>query len=473
MKKHIHFIGICGVAMSALAIAFKKAGYTVSGSDVGFYPPVSTMLEKSGVTFYPGWHPEKMLASNLMGTVPDLVIVGNVASSTNPEWLAVQTKKIPYQSYPEAIAEFFVKEKSIVCAGTYGKTTTTALLAWIFSELKLKSSYMFGGLATGEFPSAALVDSDWSILEGDEYKSARWDNGPKFAHYNAKYLLLTSVNWDHADVYPTEASYFEAFEKLVASIPADGMIVVSTDNKNALDSTTKVVDGPLVVTYGKDSDAMYCYKNVTQSDAGLNFEIHYQEKNISITCPLLGLYQAENITGAFAMANELLRQPEKIAAAIATFPGLKRRLEKRSEGPTPAGVTVFDDIAHSPTKAKYVLETLRKIYTGKIIAVFEPNTGNRKSESLPQYDHAFAAADEVVIPRLTKVKIDVDDLNPPFDGEELAETIGKTHTHVNYIDDDKKLVHHLISRTKKNDIIVFLGSHGFRGMIEELISKLK
>lgn len=460
--KHIHFIGICGVAMSALAIAFQKKGYKVTGSDAGFYPPVSTMLETSGVEFYPGWHPEKM------GN-PDLVIVGNVASSTNPEWLAVQKNTIPYQSYPEAIAEFFVKEKSIVCAGTYGKTSTSALLAWIFTQLNLQPNYMFGGLATGEFPSAQLADSDWSILEGDEYKSARWDNGPKFAHYNPKYLLLTAVNWDHADVYPTEASYLNIFQKLVAGIPGDGLIAVSTDNKNALDILKQTNSGAKIITYGADKNAKYTYEKVHQTNAGIQFEIHYQKNVIPIICPLLGSYQAENITGAFALANELLGQPAKIASGVTSFPGLKRRLEKRFEG----NVTVFDDIAHSPTKAKYVLETLRQIYGGKIIAVFEPNTGNRKSDIKKLYDHAFAAADEVVIPRLTKVKVDIDDVAPPFDGEELTGTIGKTHPNVKYIDDDAELVAYLTSTTKNGDAIVFLGSHGFRGMIEELIRKLK
>jgi len=241
----IHFIGICGVAMSALAIAFKKAGheklpdgslvpcFEVSGSDVGFFPPVSTNLEKHNIKFYPGWHPEKM------GT-PDLVVVGNVASSTNPEWQYVQEKKLNYKSYPEAIEEFFIKENSIVCAGTYGKTTTSALLAFVLSECGYNPSYMFGGIAVDEgFDSASLGNEPrkvqtsseprggYSVTEGDEYKSARWDNGAKFFHYHPTHLLLTAIQWDHADVYPTEESYFEAFEKLVKSVPENGLLVMS------------------------------------------------------------------------------------------------------------------------------------------------------------------------------------------------------------------------------------------------------
>lgn len=461
MSKHIHFIGICGVAMSALAIALYKKGYKVSGSDVGFYPPVSTMLEKSGVEFYAGWHPEKM-------GEPDLVVVGNVAGSQNPEWKFVQENKLEYKSYPEAIAEFWLKEESIVCAGTYGKTTSSALLAWIFSEAGKDPSYMFGGLMQSDFPSAALADSEWSILEGDEYKSARWDNGPKFAHYKPKYLLLTAVSWDHVDVYPTEQSYFDAFETLVESVPDEGLIAVSTDNSTALNLAARRAGGPLIITYGTDADAIYRYENVVQSTDGLKFEISYQGKQFAITCPLLGSYQAENITGAFALGSELNIEPNKIVQAIASFPGLKRRLEKRVDGI----VTVYDDIAHSPAKAKSVLETLRAIYDGKIIAVFEPNTGNRKPDSKPLYSQAFVDADEVVIPRLTKIKIDTADETPPFEGQELAQTISKTHDNVIYIDEDQELVEYLVDNVATGDVIVFLGSHGFRGMIEELISKL-
>lgn len=460
MQKHIHFIGICGVAMSALAIALHKKGYQVSGSDVGFYPPVSTMLQGSGVDWYAGWHPEKM------GT-PDLVVVGNVAGSQNPEWLAVQEQKIPYKSYPEAIAEFWLHAESIVCAGTYGKTTTTALLSWIFTQAGLEPSYMFGGLATGEFASAALSDSKWSILEGDEYKSARWDNGPKFAHYQPKYLLLTAVSWDHVDVYPTEASYLAAFQKLVSTVPADGLIAVSTDNSTALRLAAQA-QGPLVITYGADPDAIYSYRAVTQSPQGLHFEIVHLDKVIAaVTSPLLGLYQAENITGAFALAHQLMIEPAVIVTALASFPGLKRRLEKRFD----SQVTIFDDIAHSPAKAKSVLENLRTIYTDKkIIAVFEPNTGNRKPDAKPLYAAAFAAADEVVIPRLTKIKIDATDEAPPIDGPELTAAISQTHTNTHYFGNDDELVTHLVAQT--NSVIVFLGSHGFRGMIESTINVL-
>ncbi len=455
MQKHIHFIGICGVAMSALAIAFQKNGWKVTGSDKGFYPPVSTNLKDAGISFYPGWHVDKMTATGN----PDVVVVGNVAGSENPEWLFVQKNNIPYRSYPEIIAEYFVKKNSIVCAGTFGKSTSSILMTWILKHADMDPSYMFGAVSKNDLDAAAITHSEWSVLEGDEYKSARWDNRPKFAHYSPTHLLLTAVIWDHADVYPTEEGYINTFRDLVKSIPETGIKILSEKAVNVIGKPAKAK------TYGKHTTNDYAYHNISESKDGITFDITHKEKTYSITSTALGEYMADNIAGCFAMASEIGIAPEKITEAIATFKNIKRRLEKRYAG----AVTIFDDIAHSPTKALSVLETLRKLYSGKIIAIYEPNSGNRQPESAPGYAHAFTHADEVIIPRLTQIKVDEHNPVQPFGSEELAHVIGETHTQVNYIEDDAALVTHLITTTKPGDVIVFLGSHGFRGMIEDLI----
>ncbi len=462
--KHIHFIGICGVAMSALAIAFSKKGYTVTGSDAGFYPPVSTNLLAHKISFYPGWHVDKMTKN---GT-PDLVVVGNVASSTNPEWMYVQENKVPYLSYPEAIAEYFLGKNSLVCAGTYGKTTSSTLLAWILRNAKLDPSYMFGGVPVNDFDSAAISDArEYSVLEGDEYKTSSWDNRPKFALYAPTHLLLTSVSWDHADVYPTEQSYFDVFKTLVAEIPTTGLLVACTEGKNM--DVVLPVSTSRKVFYGKASEADYQYTDVVQIEEGLRFAIHHNSETYNITTPILGDYNVENMVGCFALASEIGIDSKIILESFASFKGLKRRLEKRLTGE----VTVIDDIAHSPAKAASLLETLRKTYKGKIIAVFEPNSGNRQKEAIPQYNNAFQYADTIIIPRLTKLKIDSTSASKPLEGNDLTTVISKTHSHVEYIDDDKKLVEYIIHNAKKGDCIAFLGSHGFRGMIEETIISLR
>lgn len=446
--QHIHIIGICGVATSALAIAFKDKGWKVTGSDKGFFPPVSTELEKHKIPFYAGWHPENI-------GKPDLAIIGTTSGTGNPETNYIKENNIPIYSFAEAIGKFFVKEKSIVAVGTWGKTSSSALLSFILQEAKKDPSYMFGGVSLSHKASARLTDSKYSVFEGDEYKSSPTDNTPKFVYYKPTHLLLTAISWDHADLYPTEKSYFDVFEKLISKTE---FIVANRDNKKVKELVKKAI------WYGKEN-ADYVYANVIQTKDGLDFKIN----GIKIHSPMIGIFQAENITGCFAMAKELGIEEKVIVNAIAKFKGLKRRLEKRFEGKA----TVFDDIAHSPEKASSVLENLRKIYNGKIIAIFEPNSGGRQRESIIKYDNAFRNTDTVIIPRLTKLKISENEIRKSIEGDELARVIGKTHKDTRYIEDDDKLVKYLIENTKKGDVIAFLGSHGFRNMIEETIENLK
>ena len=461
-QKHIHFIGICGVAMSALALACHKKGWKVTGSDKGFYPPVSTYLKEAGVKYYPGWHPEKMTADGN----PDLVVVGNVAGSQNLEWLYVQKHNIPHVSYPEFLGKEMITEKSIVCAGTYGKSTSTALLTWILKEAGMDPNYMFGGISRNDIPAAALTDSEWSVVEGDEYKTARWDNRAKFYHYSPTHLMLTAAVWDHADIYPTEKEYVHAFEDLVGMVPADGLIVISGKVKHKQPQMLDIAKSN-IVTYGKTDDNDYQYTNVQTSKDGTSFDIMYEGHTYHAHTNELGDYMPDNMTGCFAMAHQIGIDPEKIIAALASFKSVKRRLEKRLDG----DVVVLDDIAHSNKKAEAVLRSLRDIYDGKIIAVYEPNTGNRQHESIPGYDNAFKNADIVIVPRLTRIKRDP---NKPaaLDGQELANVIAKTHADVRFIEDDDTVVSTILEETTKGDIVAFLGSRGFRGMIDEVTAKL-
>lgn len=467
LPKRVHIVGICGVATSALAIAFHERGVDVTGSDKGFYPPVSTELEKHGVKFYAGWHPEKMID----GGAPETVIVGTASGSQNPETVYAKEHGIPIYSFAQAIGEFFARENSIVCVGTWGKTSSAALLSFIIDRTGWNPSYMFGGVSASH-QSAKLTDGRWSVFEGDEYKSSPSDPNAKFFYYKPTHLLLTAVSWDHADLYPTEKDYFEAFNKLLASLPDKGFVVACADHVG-VNNVIGRYKGK-TVRYGKANKEIgspdYSYDKVKQSRNGLDFTVYRGGNEWQIHSPMLGAFQAENITGCFAMAHSLGIAPERIVEAVARFKGLKRRLEKRLDGDEDgSGITVIDDIAHSPEKAKSVLTTLKSIYSGKIIAVFEPNTGGRRREAAGKYDDAFKNADVVVIPRLTKLKVAVDEPDRPLEGEELAQIIGKTHTHVNYIESDEKTVTFLRSQTTKGDVIVFLGSHGFRGMIEETI----
>jgi UDP-N-acetylmuramate: L-alanyl-gamma-D-glutamyl-meso-diaminopimelate ligase len=449
-NKHIHIVGICGVATSALAIAFHDRGYKVTGSDKGFFPPVSTELEKHNISFYAGWHPENMGR-------PDIVIVGTASGTSNPETIFAKENNIPIYSFAEAIGKFFVKEYSIVSTGTWGKTSSTALLSYILEQAQFNPTYMFGGVSLSHSASAKLTDSKYSVFEGDEYKSSPTDKTPKFVYYKPTHLLLSAVSWDHADLYPTEESYFDAFRSLIKNIPQSGFIVANSDNMKVKELVTNAV------WYGKSSGD-YVYSDVVQDTNGLHFKIN----GIVINSQMIGDFQAENITGCFAMADKLGIPTDIIVKAISEFKGLKRRLEKRLDG----DIVIFDDIAHSPEKAGNVLRNLRDIYSGKIVCIFEPNIGGRSRESVVKYDNAFKFADIVIIPRLTKLKVSQDGSEQPMEGDELSAVISKTHTSSMYIPEDTDLVKYVLDNTKKGDVIAFLGSHGFRGMIEEVVTSL-
>ena len=458
LPKKIHVTGICGVATSALAIAFHKRGVIVTGSDKGFFPPVSTELEKQGVPFYAGWHPEKMIENG----VPKLVMFGGSGTSaSNPEIAYAREHNIPVMAFPEVLHKYFIKKNSIVVVGTWGKTTSSSLLSFILDQAGMEPSYFTGGLSLSH-DTGMISDSDWSIVEGDEYQVSISDKRPKFVYYSPTHLMLTSVSWDHADLYPTEKAYFDEFRKLVGNIPSYGLIVCNADQAGVKQAIGEA--RAKVVTYGT-KDADYVFDSVKPTRNGIDFTVKHLNESWNIHTPMLGRFNAENIAGCFAMAREIGIEPAKIIKAIADFKGIKRRFEKRFEG----DYTVLDCHAPTPEKAASVLESVKEVYDGKIIAVFEPNIGGRQRESIGKYDGAFKDADIVVIPRLTKLKVDENEAVKPIEGDELAKVISKTHSEMQYIEDDEKVVAFLKGQAKKGDVIVFLGSHGFRGMIEEVI----
>lgn len=482
LPKRVHIVGICGVATSALAIAFHKAGVAVTGSDKGFFPPVSTYLSEAGIPYYAGWHPEKIAE----GGEPDLIVAGGGGTSlSNPEVIYAKERGIRLMSFAEALGAYVIRRNSIVVTGTWGKTTTSALLSYILIQAGLDPSYFTGGLSLSH-DTSALTDSDWSVAEGDEYQVAIWDKRPKFELYAPTHLLLTSVSWDHADLYPTEAAYFAAFEKLLRSLPAGGEAkgaLVACIDDAGVQKTLSASSAPIAAratTYGKTASADYYFHDISHTRDGLRFSITHRDAggaatDFAIASPMLGRFNAENIAAAFAMAHIIGIAPEKIIAAVASFKGIRRRFEKRLDGATTAkGVSVLDCHAPTPEKAASVLESVREVYPApaQVIAIYEPNIGGRQRESAHMYDDAFKDATTVLIPRLTKLKVADDRSSAPIDGPELAALISKSHAAASYFGDDATLNDYIPTIAKKDDVVVFLGSHGFRGMIEEAVKRL-
>lgn len=462
LPDRVHIIGICGVATSALAIALHNKGVNVTGSDKGFFPPISIELENKGILFYSGWHTEKMIENEN----PDIVIIGGSGTSTNnPETINAKGLGIPVISFAEALAKYIVKKNSIVIAGTWGKTTSSALLSFILIDTKLNPSYFTGGLSLSH-DTGMITDSDWSVVEGDEYQISISDKRPKFDLFSPTHLLLTSVSWDHADLYPTEKDYFNTFERLVRQVPNSGIIVACIDNEGVKKVLTNTKTK--IITYGENPSADFRLHSIEHTKKGLKFKIDSKYTSYEIESPMLGRFNAENITGAFTMAVSIGIDPKEIIKSISKFKGIKRRFEKRFEG----DMTVLDCHAPTPEKASSVLTSVLEVYDAKIIAVYEPNIGGRQRDSIKAYNNAFKDADSVIIPRLTKLKVDPTNPSKPLEGEELASIISQTHTNAKYIDDDEILVQSLKSQCQKGDVIVFLGSHGFRGMIESIVKIL-
>ncbi|MCF7907154.1 hypothetical protein K9K85_02635 [Patescibacteria group bacterium] len=468
--KHIHFIGICGVGMGSLAIMFKKMGWKVTGSDKGFFSPMSNHLRQAKIDFYPGWHPEKMKK-------PDLIVMGNFASLHNPEYLYAQEKKITIKSFPELVQEYIIKENSIVVTGTYAKTTITSFLAHLLKIAEKDPSWFVGGLALNLANGAHCGKGEWSIVEGDEYSTARWDLRSKFFWYQPTHLLITSVIWDHFDIFPQKEKYLDAFRKLTKALPSHGQILANQKTRpdNHIEEIIKKTSSP-VKRYGKlnpKNNNDYSYQINSFSPQKTIFTVYKKNQEwSSFSTNLFGEHMIENLTAGIALGDLIGIEKEKIKKAVSSFQGVKRRLELRGNK---KNILIFDDLAHSPSKAQGSLKALRLYFPqARIIAIYEPNVGNRTLSSKKFYRDSFNQADWVIIPRLSKTKTNAQQ-EKRLDGEELAKTIkekNKKTLRVSYFNKDDQLVESVKKKVKPQDVVIFLGSHSFRGMIEELITEI-
>lgn len=450
--------------MAPVAKMFLDMGWSVSGSDKGFFPPMSTYLQQfPEIDFYPGFHPEKM------GT-PDLVVHGTM-SEKNPEMAYAREQGFDMISYPEALERFVIKKHSIVTVGTYGKTTLSSLLTWILETAGLNPSYMSGGVQQVLHDGVRATDSEWSVVEGDEYPFDLANPVAKFFYYHPTHLLITAAEWDHMDVFKTETDFVAPFKKVVQEMDAGSLIVANITGKNIPEV---ISDAPCtVVTYegvGLGKEADYYVENVQRNGVVTTFDVAKKDGTFSETfeTSLIGKHMLENICGAVALCNETgAIDVASMQKAITSFKTVRQRLEIRGE--TKEGAIVIDDLAHSPTKARVSISALRHWFPeSKVFVVYEPNIGNRTKESLPGYHNAFNLAHEVIIPRLTVIKKKSGDYR--LSGEELAQRIAEDQEHTTYIEDDDALALHLQKNAHKGDVIAFMGGHGFRGMIDQALA---
>jgi len=397
--KRIHLLGIGGVGMGALAGLFHAAGAEVTGSEgAPVYPPMSLLLEELKIPVFIGYGPE-----NLDQARPDLVIIGNVIRRDNPEAKEVLSCRLPYLSLPEALNRFFIaKHKSLVVAGTHGKTTTSALLAYGLEQLGQNPTFLIGGLLRDRGRNFALGKGPYVVLEGDEYDSAFFDKRAKFLHYAPFGAILTSVEFDHADIYPHFEALKETFSHFVSLIPKEGLLVYAVDDPGAREVASKA--SCRKISYGLSQKADIRLLKRFPSPSGQRIDFIFRDRLYTFSLPLIGLHNALNALAVWGLLQGLDFTPEAIARAIQDFPGTKRRQELLIDQP----VVVIDDFAHHPTAVKVTIEAVREAFSPKrLIVCFEPRT-NTSRRKIFQKDYAktLALADLVLLkepPNLEKV----------------------------------------------------------------------
>jgi UDP-N-acetylmuramate: L-alanyl-gamma-D-glutamyl-meso-diaminopimelate ligase len=470
-KKHIHLIGICGTAMASLAGMLKERGFRVTGSDAAAYPPMSDFLRELEIPLA-----QPFDAHNLQPQ-PDLVVVGNAISRGNAELEHVLDQRIPFCSLPQLLHDEFLRGREVlVVAGTHGKTTTTSMLAWIFHSAGLQPSFLIGGIAENFGSSFHLGQGKHFILEGDEYDTAFFDKGPKFLHYFPDSVILTSVEFDHADIYKDLDAVETAFKRLVNLIPRRGRIVAfdgavgEATGSASLERCLAKAFCP-VERYGGGARSQWRVTNLRLEPGRTAWSVLREGRAwADFEFPLAGEYNVWNATAAAALAAACDISKERIAAALKTFKSVKRRLEVKAQV---NGITVIDDFAHHPTAIAGTLKALRARYAGaRLWAILEPRSNTLRRRVL-QSDLArsLALADEVIVAGVFRSEAVPE--NERLELPALAAEIQKNGRPARLLADADAIVETIAPEMRSGDVVAILSNGGFGGIYEKLPARLK
>lgn len=460
---HIHLMGICGTAMASLAGLLKDRGFKVTGSDQNPYPPMSTQLESLNIPVMKGYK-----ADNL-NPRPDFVIVGNVISASNEEAQELVKLQIPYTSLPKAMGEFIISDReSIVISGTHGKTTTTSLMSWMAEVAGRKPGFLIGGIAKNFSQSFKNPEGNLFIIEGDEYDTAYFDKVPKFVHYKPKHVILTSVEFDHADIYADLDAVKASFSKLMKLIPSDGTLIAHADDANVMELFAQA-SCKNKFSYGLKSGD-FKTTILKQTEQGIEFQItHKGEVMGPYTVAMTGEYNILNATADIAMAKILGFSNEKIQEALKTFLGVKRRQEIIGE---PGGVLIIEDFAHHPTAVRETVRGIQSKYANRrVFSVFEPRSAtSRRKVFQKDYVDAFKESHEVLLAKaFDQSKIDSENR---FSTEELVEDLVHSGKKAGCYSSADEIVAALKKEARKGDVVLIMSNGGFDGIYQKLISAL-
>jgi UDP-N-acetylmuramate: L-alanyl-gamma-D-glutamyl-meso-diaminopimelate ligase len=467
--KHAHLIGICGSAMASLAGLLQLRGWRVTGSDKASYPPMSDQLARLHISVV-----QPFSETNLEPR-PDLVIVGNAISRGNPEVEFMLDQRIPFSSLAEMIhREFLIGREPLVVAGTHGKTTTTSMLAWIYetaAELspKLAPSFLIGGVAENFGTSFALRDTLPFILEGDEYDTAFFDKGPKFLHYFPDALILTHVEFDHADIYADLAAVKTAFQRLVNLVPRRGRIVAFDASENVTECVGRAFCA--VERYGFAASSHWRITEFATHDNGSRWQIERSgEPWLEIEMPVVGEHNVLNATAAAALAAGQGVVKDYIRRALASFHSVKRRLEMIAEV---GGVTIIDDFAHHPTAIRETLRALRLRYPkSRLWAVLEPRSNTLRRNVFEQdLIESLTLADEIVLADVYQAaNIPAQEILHP---ERIVNALRESGSSALQLPDVAAIVEHLGAHVRRGDVIAILSNGGFDGIYHKLPAHLR
>src|SRR5580658_2159781 len=462
---HLHLLGIGGAAMAPVAGMLQERGYHVTGSDVNVYPPASTLLSSLGIEWNEGFREENLKPA------PDLAVIGNVIARGNPELEFILDEKIPYRSMAEVVEEFFIQNHtSIVVAGTHGKTTTTAMLAWIFHVAGRRPDFLVGGVATnfGD-KSYGLGGGEEFIIEGDEYETAFFDRGPKFLHYHPDELILTSLEYDHADIYPDLASIALQFRRLVNLVPRRGKILIWGESAELRDVSAKAFCP--VETFGFTPECDWCAGDVHWHDEATEFRVAFRGSEVThVRMPVAGKHNVLDALAATALAYGRGVECDAIQQALSTFVSVRKRMETKGEA---NGILVVEDFAHHPTAIRMTLEATRTRWPGrKIWAAVEPrsNTMRRKifEHVLPE---SLAIADVVVIGPVSRAQLleEGERLSPEF----IARSLLDRGRPAKAFDSSTAIVEFLGAEARPGDMVMVMSNGSFDGLSEKLLEKFK
>ena len=463
-QERLYFLPIGGTAMAPLAGMLHELGHHVEGVDSQLYPPMSTLLEELGIPVRLGFDPEQLPVDI------DRVIIGNAVPRNNPEVAAVQARRIPHLSQAEAVAHYVLARgiESLVVAGTHGKTTTSAMLAWILERTAADPSYLIGGLPSWNPRGFRLGGGSFLVIEGDEYNTAFFDRGPKFLHYRPHLFLIGPVEFDHADLYPDFDAVLTAFRAGAAQVPRTGAVVVNTWSQGSI-AAARDATAPLVRVGPDAESALRLLSWEAKSDRS-TAEVAWQGQPLELELAQPGLHNLQNAAMAVAAAITTGIAPDAASAAISSFPGVARRLEVIGEV---AGMTIVDDFAHHPTAVGVTIAAARQRWPGRrVVIAFEPRSLTAARQSFHDaYLENLSAADLVMVaPPYHRDRLDASEV---LDRDSLSAALGSRGVESVMPGVDEDPVECLLEVLKSGDVVIGCSSGAFNGLHKKLIEALQ